>query len=101
AWEGLKRALQFHQIRIESPIQMMSLSSTVSLEPEPIELDVKVILLGERRIYYLLTQLDPDFLDLFKVAADFDDEFVRDEQTVVRYAQLIATIVKREELLPF
>jgi predicted ATP-dependent protease len=92
AWEGLKRALQFHQIRIESPAQMMNLSSTISLEPEPIELDVKVVLLGERQIYYLLAQADPDFLDLFKVAADFDDEFVRDEETVAEYAKLIATI---------
>jgi lon-related putative ATP-dependent protease len=101
SWEGLKRALRFRQIRIESPIQMMNLSSTVSLEPEPIELDVKVILLGERQLYYALTQADPDFLDLFKVAADFDDEFVRDDETVRQYAHLIATIVKQEELLPF
>jgi lon-related putative ATP-dependent protease len=101
AWEGLKRALQFRQIRIESPTQMMNLSSTISLEPEPIELNVKVILLGERRIYYLLAQADPDFLDLFKVAADFDDEFVRDTKTVQQYAHLIASIVKREGLLPF
>lgn len=101
AWEGLKRALQFRQIRIESPSQMMSLSNTISLEPEPIALDVKVVLLGERQIYYLLTQADQDFLDLFKVAADFDDEFVRDAATVRQYAHLIATIVKREALLPF
>jgi lon-related putative ATP-dependent protease len=101
AWEGLKRALQFRQIRIESPTQMMNLSSTVSLEPEPIALEIKVILLGERQIYYLLTQADADFLDLFKVAADFDDEFVRDDETVAQYAHRIATIVKRAELLPF
>ncbi|MCC6457414.1 MAG: AAA family ATPase [Caldilineaceae bacterium] len=101
AWEGLKRALQFREIRIESPVQMMNLSSTVSLEPEPIALDVKVILLGERQIYYLLAQADQDFLDLFKVAADFDDEFVRDAETTRQYAHLIATIVKKEELLPF
>ena len=101
AWEGLKRALQFGQIRIESPTQMMNLSSTVSLEPEPIALKVKVILLGERQLYYLLTQADQDFLDLFKVAADFDDEFVRDSETVRQYAQMIATLVKRQELLPF
>jgi lon-related putative ATP-dependent protease len=101
AWEGLKRALQFHQIRIESPVQMMNLTSTVSLEPEPIELNVKVILLGERRIYYLLSQADPDFLDLFKVAADFDDEFVRDDENTRQYARLIATMIKQTELLPF
>lgn len=101
AWEGLKRALQFRQIRIESPTQMMNLSNTISLEPEPIELDIKVILLGERQLYYLLAQSDQEFLDLFKVAADFDDEFVRDDETTRQYAHMIATIVKREQLLPF
>ena len=78
AWDGLKRALQFGEIRIESPLQMLSLSSTISLEPEPIPLDIKVILLGEHRIYYLLSELDPEFAELFKVAADFDDELERE-----------------------
>ncbi|MEZ5126087.1 MAG: AAA family ATPase [Thermoleophilia bacterium] len=100
AWEGLKRALQFHQVRIESPVQMLSLTSTVSLEPEPIPLDVKIILMGDRQLYYLLTQADPDFNELFKVAADFDDEFVRTEETMRQFAYLIATIVRRERLLP-
>jgi lon-related putative ATP-dependent protease len=101
AWEGLKRALQFRQVRIESPIQMLSLTSTVSLEPEPIELDVKVILMGDRQVYYLLAQMDPDFTELFKVAADFDDEFVRDEETTSEYAHVIANIVQREKMHPF
>jgi len=100
AWEGLKRALQFRQVRIESPVQMMSLTSTVSLEPEPIPLDVKVILMGDRRLYYMLAEADPDFNELFKIAADFDDEFVRDDETTRQYARLIAAIVSREELLP-
>jgi lon-related putative ATP-dependent protease len=101
AWEGLKRALQYREVRIESTTQLMSLSSTVSLEPEPIALDVKVILVGDRQLYYLLAQLDPDFPELFKIAADFDDEFVRDEATTALYARMIATIVRREKLLPF
>ncbi len=101
AWEGLKRALQFGDIRIESPVQMMSLTSTVSLEPEPIPLDIKVILVGDRMIYYLLAQADPEFGELFKVAADFEDEFVRDEETTKQYARLIATMVRKENLLPF
>ena len=101
AWEGLKRALQFRQIRIESPTQMLSMTSTITLDPEPIELAIKVILMGDRQIYYLLAQQDPDFLELFKIAADFDDEFVRDEETTREYAHLIATIVRREELHPF
>lgn len=101
AWEGLKRALQFRQIRIESPLQMLSMTSTVSLEPEPIPLDVKVVLLGEPLLYYQLANLDPDFNELFKVAADFGNEFIRTSETERLYAQLIATIVRREELRPF
>jgi lon-related putative ATP-dependent protease len=101
AWEGLKRALEFRQVRIESAVQMLNMTSTISLEPEPIELDIKVILMGDRQLYYLLAQADPDFNELFKVAADFDDEFVRDEETTLQYARLIASIVRREGLRPF
>jgi len=99
AWEALKRALQFRQVRIESPAQTLGYASTVSLEPEPIPLDVKVILMGDRRLYYLLAQGDPDFNELFKIAADFDDEFVRDDETTAKYARLIAAMSKREGLL--
>jgi lon-related putative ATP-dependent protease len=101
AWEGLKRALEFSEVRIESPVQMLSLTSTVSLEPEPVELDIKVILMGDRMLYYLLAQADPDFNELFKVQADFDDEFVLDDETSQLFARLIATIVQRDGLLPF
>lgn len=101
AWEGLKRALQFGEIRIESPVQMMSLTTTVSLEPEPIPLDIKVVLIGDRQTYYLLSQYDPDFNELFKVAADFGDELVRTPETERIYAQMIATIARREKLRPF
>lgn len=101
AWEGLKRALQFGEIRIESPVQMMSLTTTVSLEPEPIPLDIKVVLIGDRQTYYLLSQYDPDFNELFKVAADFGDELVRTPATERIYAQMIATIARREKLRPF
>ncbi|MEZ4708677.1 MAG: AAA family ATPase [Caldilineaceae bacterium] len=101
AWEGLKRALEFGEIRIESPLQMMSLTSTMSLEPEPIPLDVKVILLGDRMLYYLLAQADPDFDELFKVAADFSEVITRDPESQTQYARLIATIVQSEKLRPF
>jgi len=101
AWEGLKRALQFGEIRIESPVQMMNMSTTVSLEPEPIPLDIKVVLIGDRQAYYLLAQYDPDFNELFKVAADFGDELARTADTELLYAELIATITRRERLRPF
>jgi lon-related putative ATP-dependent protease len=101
SWEGLKRALSTHEIRIESLGQMYSLVSTVSLEPEPIPLDAKVILLGNRMLYYLLAQYDPDFGELFKVAADFEDEVERSADNDLLYARLVGTLVRREKLRPF
>jgi lon-related putative ATP-dependent protease len=100
AWEGLKRALQFREIRIESALQMLSLTSTVSLEPEPVPLDVKVVLLGDRMLYYLLSEADPEFHELFKVAADFADEMVRNGETERLYAQLVAQIARSCDLRP-
>lgn len=100
AWEGLKRALEFGEVRIESVLQILSLTSTISLEPEPMPLDVKVVLLGDRLLYYLLSQYDPDFNELFKVAADFADEVERTPEMHLAYAQLISSIVRKEGLRP-
>lgn len=101
AWEGLKRALQSREIRIESLGQMFSLVSTVSLEPEPIPLDVKIVLFGDRLFYYLLQEYDPDFSELFKVAADFEERIERNADTHLLYARLISTLTRKESLLPF
>jgi len=101
AWDGLKRVLRAQQVRIESLSQALSLVSTVSLEPAPIPLDVKVVLIGERLLYYLLNQYDPDFSELFKVEADFGDQMPRTPENDELYARLIATIGRREELRPF
>ncbi len=97
AWDTLKRALQSGEIRIESLERALSLSSTSSLEPEPIPLDLKLILMGEPLIYYLLCEYDPEFHDLFKVAADFDESIIR-QNNDHDYARLLATIVRREKL---
>jgi lon-related putative ATP-dependent protease len=101
AWEELKRTLSSEEIRIEVLGQTLSLISTVSLQPEPIPLDVKVVLLGERLLYYTLSQLDPDFADLFKVAADFEDQMDRTSENHLLYARMIATMVRQEGLRPF
>jgi lon-related putative ATP-dependent protease len=100
AWEGLKRALRAGRVHIESIGQMLSLLSTVTLEPEPIPLDVKVALLGDRMLYYLLAQFDPDFGDLFKVGADFDGEMDRSQENEELYAQLLGMLARREDLRP-
>ncbi|WP_025917100.1 Lon protease family protein [Herminiimonas sp. CN] len=101
AWEGLKQALTTGEIRIESLGQIYGIISTVSLEPQPIPLKVKVILFGEREYYYLLQAYDPDFAKLFKVAADFEDDVARDHNSQLDYARLIAAMVQEQKLLPF
>lgn len=101
AWEALKRALLAREVRIESLGQMLNLVSTVSLEPEPVPLDIKVVLLGERELYGLLSQLDPDFFGLFKVAVDFEDEVARTPETSFAYARMIAAFIAREGMRHF
>jgi predicted ATP-dependent protease len=101
AWDGLKRALHSREIRIESLGQMYSLVSTVSLEPEPIPLDAKIVLFGDRLTYYLLQEYDPEFGELFKVAADFEERIERNADTHMLYARLISTLARKESLLPF
>ncbi|HVB33987.1 MAG TPA: AAA family ATPase [Patescibacteria group bacterium] len=98
AWEGLKRALGSSTIRIESLAQMLGTVSAISLEPEPIPLDVKVVLLGERQLYYLLCQYDPDFNEYFKVAVDFEERMERTPENTRLYARLIATLAREEKL---
>jgi lon-related putative ATP-dependent protease len=101
AWEGLKRALKSGQIKIESLAEMFSLLSTVMLEPEPIPLDVKVVMIGSAYIFYLLQHYDPEFEQLFKIAADFDVEMPRDTDSERLYARLLRTVIEREKLLHF
>ncbi len=101
SWEELKRAIRAREIRIQGVAESLGIVSTVSLDPEPIPLDVKVVLVGEPMLYYMLCQLDPDFEELFKVAVDFDDRFERSHENDVLFARLVATIAKREELKPF
>jgi lon-related putative ATP-dependent protease len=100
-WASLKRALSAGEIRIETLEQLLSLASTVSLQPEPVPLDVKIVLLGQPLIYYLLSALDDDFKELFKIAADFDDRVERTPETTLLYARFIAGVVRREKLLTF
>ena len=101
AWDGLKRALRAGQLRTEPVGQAYGLLSTATLEPEPVPLDVKVVLLGERHLYYLLCAVDPDVVDLFQVAADFDDVIDRTADSEREYASLVAAIGHAHDLRPF
>ena len=100
AYASLKRTLQAREIRIESPGQMYGLVSTVSLEPESIPLDVKIVLVGDRMLYYMLSAQDPDFSQLFKVAVDFEDDMDRAASRHMPYARLVATLARRDGLRP-
>ncbi len=101
AWEQLKRALRAEKIEIESAGQMYGVINTVSLKPEPIPLDIKVVIIGDRLLYYLLSQHDPDFGELFKVAADFAADMERNTENNLLYARLIGTIARKEGLRHF
>jgi len=98
AWEDLKRVLRANEIRIESLGQIFGLISTVSLEPESIPLDIKIVLIGERLLYYLLDQFDPEFRKLFKVEVDFEERMARTLENDLLYARLMAALARKEGL---
>ena len=100
-WEALKQSLFAKRVRIESPGETYGFVSTATLKPEPIPLDVKIVLIGERWLYYLLCVYDREFTDLFSVAADLDDDVERSDDNVENYALLIASRSKDRELLSF
>lgn len=100
AWDALKRALYGKKVKIESLDQVLNTDTSITLEPEPIPLNVKVILLGNRISYYMLYEMDPDFPELFKVEADFDEEIARNDDTIMQYARLIASRARKFNLKP-
>lgn len=98
AWEELKRSLKSRELRIDVTNQVYSVLAAVSLEPQPIPLNVKVALLGERMLYYLLSENDPDFEDLFKVTVDFEEAMDRTPETMQLYARLIGDVARNRAL---
>ncbi len=101
AWEGLKRALRSAQLRIESLGQVFGFASTLPLEPEAMPLNVKVVLVGERILYYLLKEYDPEFEELFKVGADFESDVARNEPNMRSYGRFLGMLARHYGLRPF
>lgn len=99
AWECLKRALKNKEISIEEATEQLGYLNTRTLKPEPVPLNVKVILIGNALYYNLLYQYDSDFRELFKVKADFDSVMDRSEANVESYAKFIRNIGAKEKLL--
>ncbi len=101
AWEGLKRALKDRLIRLEELGSQLSPLSTVTLEPAPAPLEVKVILIGSPLLYYQLYAYDEDFQKLFKVKAEFTTRMDRTPENEQAYAEFVATITQLDHSLPF
>lgn len=100
SWTALKRALRRRSIVVEDINRLIGLSSTISLEPEPIPLDVKVVLFGDRLVHLLLAMFDPEFEDHFKIVADFEDDMPRSGENEMLMARSIASMLKREDMRP-
>ena len=97
-YDSLKRALKAAEIRIEDLPQRIGYANVRSLAPEPIPLDVKVILIGDATMYQLLYAYDPEFRELFKVKAEFDSTMQRTEENIRNYAGFFATLATNENL---
>ncbi len=97
SWDSLKRALASKEIKIEAPSEDTSFA-TISLDPQPIPLDVKVVMTGDAELYELLSERDPDFTDYFKVEADFGGVIDRTDENEIEYAKLIGSLSKKKNL---
>ena len=99
-YKNLKRTLKFNQATIQS-FDPFSFFSSTSLTPEPIDIDVKVVLIGDKEIYHVLFSLDEDFRKIFKVLADFDSVMANTPPNVSCFVSLMSKICEEEELLSF
>jgi len=100
SWDTLKCALRSNEIQIEDLGERMGFVATKSLRPQPIPLDVKVVLVGRPLLYYLLHSLDDEFPELFKVKADFDNQMERSDDSVQDFLRFLCTFCKKEDLKP-
>ena len=100
AWQGLKRALRSKSLKLSSLEQMLTLTGTISLEPDGVPFNLKVVLLGDRETFYLLQQFDPELGEFFKIQADFENVMPRTPESERKYAHFLADFVKKEDLIP-
>ncbi|MGE0093352.1 MAG: Lon protease family protein [Alphaproteobacteria bacterium] len=100
-WEELKHALRSREIRIEPLGYAFGGAGSMMMEPEPIPLNIKVILLGDRQLYYLLATADPEFGELFKVPVDFEEYVEREPKNGKLYARFLASLIDGDKLRPF
>ena len=95
-WEALKRALHSRQLKMESPLVELGRVAAATLIPQVIPLQVKVVVIGSRELYYALQELDPDFQEMFRMLVDFDEDIPLTDATLAQFAQLLATRTREE-----
>jgi len=101
AYDALKRSIRNKEVKIEDVWEQYRLISTTTLKPEAMPLDVKVILIGNPMLYYMLYNLDEEYKELFKVKSDFDSRMERSAGNILKYAEFVAAKTREEGLLPF
>ncbi|MBI2914352.1 MAG: AAA family ATPase [Firmicutes bacterium] len=101
SWDALKRALKNREARPENMAEQFGVLAFATLKPEPMPVDVKVIVVGNPYLYHLLYHYDEDFQKLFKIRVDFDSQMERTGEHVRKYAEFISSLCSREDLLPF
>jgi len=101
SYDALKRALKDEKLTIENLGEQLGFLPVSSLRPEPIPLNIKVVIVGTRLIYYLLSLYDKEFSELFKIKADFDVDMPRNENTEYDMAVFVAEYTQQENLLPY
>jgi len=99
-WDALKRALHSRQLKMESPLGDLGRIATVTLNPQVIDLQVKLIIIGARQLYYALQDHDPDFQEMFRVLVDFDEDIPLGDESLEQFAQLMKTRTSEEGMAP-
>ncbi|TMC00039.1 MAG: hypothetical protein E6J42_01915 [Chloroflexi bacterium] len=101
AWEGLKRVIRTKEARLEDPAEQFGFLTPQTLRPQPVPVDLKLLVTGDPTAYFLLTAYDEEFWELFKVKADFDFQIPRSPENALAYGAFICSICEREGLRHF
>jgi lon-related putative ATP-dependent protease len=101
SWDSLKRVIRTKEVRLEDPLEQYGLVTPQGLRPEPIPVDLKLVMTGEPMAYFLLSAYDEEFWEMFKVKADFDVQIARTPENSVAYAGFICACCQREGLRHF
>jgi len=100
-WEGLKRVIRTKEVRVEDPMEQFSFFTPQGMRPQPMPVQIKIVVMGDDNLYHQLSLYDEDFWEMFKVKADFDYQIERTEENIKAYACFIRTCCDDERLLPF